>query len=84
MEPEIHDAEGTISSLTVGYWRNQERAHDAAQLLRDAADAIEARAEREKRDDGRAPFVVRNVVLDLYQGCATIYLENINSPSNQT
>jgi len=83
MEPEIHDAEGTISSVTVGYWRNQERAHEAAQLLRSVADAIETRAEREKRDDGQAPFVVRDVVLDLYQGCATIYLESINSPGNR-
>ena len=67
--------EGNVRWFAVCIRRNMERPDDAAQILRETADAIEQRMRAERTSEDPTPFVVRFVEVDLYEGIVTVYIE---------
>ena len=63
-----------LTQLSVSIAFNAIRPSDMADLLVDAAKALEDE-ERKMRTSQFAPFTVKDVVIDVTNGCVTFYLQ---------
>lgn len=68
-------------AITIGMEdpRGAERPLDAADLLRDIAEAIEDEYEN-KKTGAMQPFLVINVFVDFFAGIATVYVRDQDQP----
>ena len=68
------ESEWRIRQVVIGDGRNKERPDEAIDLLDEVARYLETHCGR--HPDGGQRFTVDDIVLNLYQGLATIYLRD--------
>jgi len=65
--------EGKIYKLVVALGRNVCRLQDSSELCLLVREELEKLYEENRRNDGKQPFIVDDIIFDVYSGVVAIY-----------